>query len=922
MTTGKQPALFETESPQKQGPVECLGMTFENDDARRAHFTEKLREKLQDPAFRQIDGFPIGEDEDILALSDPPYYTACPNPFIEDFIKHYGKPFDPNEPYHREPFAADVKEGRHEPVYLAHTYHAKVPYRAVMRYIIKYTEPGDVVCDHFAGTGMAGVACQMASNPPRDLRMKLLSEIPNAQFGERIPIISDLAPIAGLIASNYNLPISASKFEQEAERILSEAYEEIGDLYVTKDDYGQDGEVKYFVWSDVFRCPNCGTELSYGDAAYDFAQKRFRDDFVCTGCNADLTKTSIDRVQETVFDPLVGGTIRRVKQSLFLTSFVNKNGKRIHRPSNNYDNQLVKRIDNLELPYELPSQQIPYMHMTHERNNLPALGVTHIHHFFTRRNLIAIGVIFRLINSRPQPIKRALTFWLTSCLPKLSRLMNYNSDGIGRVTKGIFYFSSLSQEASPFHLLGRSIKDIKKCFDELSNISGKSIVAVGSASQVMIPSESIDYVFTDPPFGENIYYADLNYLWESWLGVYTNRTDEAIVSKTDSKDLIFYTNAMAKAFSEYYRILKPGRWITVEFHNSKNAVWMAIQEAMGRAGFVIADVRTLDKKLGTFKQITVASTVRQDLVISAYRPNGGLEERFKLEAGSEDGVWDFVRTHLRQLPVFVQSVDGRSEIIAERMNHLLFDRMVAFHVQRGITVPLSAAEFYAGLEQRFPKRDEMYFLPDQVAEYDQKRMTVKEVLQLQFFVTDESSAIQWLKQQLTKKPQTFQELQPQFMREVKAWEKYEKSLELTEMLEQNYLAYEGQGPIPEQIWSWLQKSSTTREEMEGQTRETADGALRNKAKDRWYVPDPTKAGDLEKLREKALLKEFEEYRESKQKRLKVFRLEAVRAGFKKAWQEQQYRTIIEVAEKIPDNVLQEDPKLLMWYDQAVTRLEM
>jgi hypothetical protein len=110
--------------------------------------------------------------------------------------------------------------------------------------------------------------------------------------------------------------------------------------------------------------------------------------------------------------------------------------------------------------------------------------------------------------------------------------------------------------------------------------------------------------------------------------------------------------------------------------------------------------------------------------------------------------------------------------------------------------------------------------------------------------------------------------------------------------------------------------------MQGQTRETANAALRHKAKDRWYVPDPSKAGDLEKLREKALLKEFQEYRESKQKRLKIFRLEAVRAGFKKAWQERDYPTIIQVAEKIPENVLQEDPKLLMWYDQAITRSEM
>ena len=72
-------------------------------------------------------------------------------------------------------------------------------------------------------------------------------------------------------------------------------------------------------------------------------------------------------------------------------------------------------------------------------------------------------------------------------------------------------------------------------------------------------------------------------------------------------------------------------------------------------------------------------------------------------------------------------------------------------------------------------------------------------------------------------------------------------------------------------------------------------------------------------RKRALLREFEEYRKSKQKRLKVFRLEAVRAGFKKAWQERDYATIIAVARKIPENVLQEDPKLLMWYDQALTR---
>jgi hypothetical protein len=450
-------------------------------------------------------------------------------------------------------------------------------------------------------------------------------------------------------------------------------------------------------------------------------------------------------------------------------------------------------------------------------------------------------------------------------------------------------------------------------------------VAISTASslRIPIPDKSIDYIYTDPPFGDAIPYGDLNLLIEAWHNLFSNLVNEVLLDKKRQKLISVYSDLMRRAFAEYYRVLKPGRWMTVVFHNSKNLVWTAIQEAIGGAGFVVADVRTLDREQGSFKQVTAAGAVKQDLVISAYKPNGGLEERFKLEAGTEEGAWDFIRTHLKQLPVFVIKTEAASrleagtttmEIIAERQNYLLFDRMVAFHVQRGVTVPLSAAEFYAGLAQRFPERDGMYFLPEQVAEYDKKRMTVREVLQLQLFVTDESSAIQWLKQQLVKKPQTFQEIHPQFLREIGGWQKYEKPLELSELLEQNFLRYDGKDEVPNQIHSYL---STNFKELRNLPKD--DESLRAKGKDRWYVPDPNKAGDLEKLRERSLLKEFEDYRTSNQRRLKVFRLEAVRAGFKKAWQERNYATIITVARKVPENVLQEDPKLLMWYDQALTR---
>jgi hypothetical protein len=152
---------------QSNQSVECLGMTFSNDGERRKYFLAKLRKHLKDPEFRKIEGFPIGSDEDILALSDPPYYTACPNPFIEDFIQCYGKPYDPKtDNYRREPFAADVSEGKNDPIYNAHSYHTKVPHKAIMRYILHYTEPGDIVCDGFSGTGMTGVAAALCGSEP------------------------------------------------------------------------------------------------------------------------------------------------------------------------------------------------------------------------------------------------------------------------------------------------------------------------------------------------------------------------------------------------------------------------------------------------------------------------------------------------------------------------------------------------------------------------------------------------------------------------------------------------------------------------------------------------------------------------------------------------------------------------------------
>jgi hypothetical protein len=673
-------------------------------------------------------------------------------------------------------------------------------------------------------------------------------------------------------------------------------------------------KINYTIWSDVFICPECSGEIVFWDAAVDQKNGLVRSEFSCPNCNTILTKRLLDRAFITFHDFALGIPVRQAKQVPVLYNYT-YSGRAFTKALGAFDHKILEKIDSFNSDDWFSSARMPEGDESRRNDNA---GITHTHHFYTKRNRLILAKFFAKCSS-------SICKWLvTGTMQRASKQHQIAISRIGRPKageggataghrRGTLYIPSNQVEFNPFSLISERLSMALKTANRPWANYNKLAVETASVTQTCIGDNEIDYIFTDPPFGGNIMYSELNFIWESALRIRTNSEQEAITNKTQHKALLDYQDLMFQCFAEYFRVLRPGRWMTVEFHNSQNSVWSSIQESLQKAGFVIADVRVLDKKIKTHTQRTAGGSVNKDLAITAYKPNGGLEERFRLEAGTEEGVWDFIRTHLKQLPVFV-SKDSQAEVVVERQNYLLFDRMMAFHVQRGVTAHLSAAEFYAGLIQRFSERDGMYFLPEQVAEYDKKRMTVREVLQLQLFVTDESSAIQWLKQQLIKKPQTFQELHPQFLKEIGGWQKHEKPLELSELLEQNFLRYDGKGEVPNQIHSYL---STHYKELRNLPKD--DESLRAKGKDRWYVPDPNKAGDLEKLRERSLLKEFEDYRTSSQKRLKVFRLEAVRAGFKKAWQERDYATIITVARKVPDKILQEDPNLLMWYDQALTR---
>jgi len=919
--------LFSSTTQKDSGPVECLGQTFPGEQARREHYIKLLAEKLKDPAFRKIEGFPQGTDEAILAMSDPPYYTACPNPFLEDFVRHYGKPYDPSVKYSREPQTIDVSVGKTDPLYKAHSYHTKVPHLAIVPSILHYTEPGDIVLDGFCGSGMTGVAAQWCGSAPAAYRHELETEWKNQgkaapKWGARRIILNDLSPAATFMAANYNMPFDIEAFSTAGQKLLKEVASEIGWMYETLHTDGKTkGQIAYTVWSEVLSCSSCTGVIVFTEASRNDETQGVEDLLTCPHCGSKAKKEQMDLTFESFLDPATNSAEKRPKR--VPVSIVYKIGKaKFSKKPDDEDRRTLAKISDLPLPADLPLNRLPDCQMTRV-GRMRTTNTSAIHFMFLPRPAQAMALLWRKAKLHPDPRTRSmLLFFVEQALWTASLLNRYRPTGFSQVNQfltGVFYIASQHAEPSPWYILDGKLDRLGKTFRTFQTTPGQAAISTGSVSSLPISNSTVDYIFTDPPFGENIYYADLNILVESWHRVVTDAKPEAIVDRVRQKGVSEYQHLMQKCFAEYFRVLKPGRWMTVVFSNSRAAVWNAIQVALQQVGFVVAEVTALDKVQGSFQQVTSTNAVKQDLVISAYKPNGGLEDRFIRTGATAESAWDFVQTHLKQLPAVKVSGGDFQELlhIVERDPRRIYDRMASWFIRHGAMVPMSTPEFLAEMHQRFVERDGMFFLSDQAVEYDKKRQQIPQIREMELFVSDERSAIDWLASFLKKRPSTYSEIHPEYIPVVGAAKKKGEVIpELGQLLDDNFIQYDGNGVVPSQIHSLL---STNFKDLRGLEKD--DPRLMAKAKDRWYVPDPNKAQDLGKKREKALLKEFETYKAFTGRKIKESRLEVLRTGFRAAWASKDYTTIISVANKLPEETLQEDEKLLTLYDLALTRTE-
>lgn len=880
---------YDDEQVKDEGPVTCLGITFENDNKRREFFREELRKKL--PELRLIEGFPIGEDDDIIALSDPPYYTACPNPWINEFIKEWeeekvklqaeGKRNADFEV--KEPYAADVSEGKGNSVYMAHTYHTKVPHPAVMRYILHYTQPGDIILDGFAGTGMTAVATSVCGKQHPEERIAIEKEWetlfntkPN--WGIRHSICNDLSPYASLISYNYTNPADCKAIKREISRIYSELVNEFGWMYETRVN-GKEAKINYVVWSNIFLCQSCGNEINYWTSALDRNNTVIKDNFECPVCKAMNSKDS-NLAYETLYDARLGESVSQPKCVPVLIVCTTGENKRYEIEPSEFDYAVLSKIDDIKDTFFFPTDRMPE---GGESRRNDRISITNVHQFFTKRNLLVLSALRdKIVQS---PLSAKLMFFFTSMINRSTKMnrfstRNYFHGGGGWCLTGLsgtLYMPSLPMEVSVLEQLEGKLG----LFDRIAQALPEDHInssMIGSATKLPIQSGSIDYIFVDPPFGANLMYSELNFIPEAWLKVKTESTKEAIVNSSIHKDLFDYQRLMNESLTEFYRILKPGKWLTMEFSNTSAAVWNSIQNALQGVGFVVANVAALDKKQGSFKAVNSPTAVKQDLIITCFKPTEELTAKFKTSTDTSKNVWDFVEELLEHLPVHLKR-DNSTTAVIERSPKILFDRLIAYYVQAGYHVPLDAAEFQKGLKDRFVERDGMYFTAEQAIEYEEKKKDTTSFTSIFILVGSEAEGIEWLKRKLEDGPKTYSEILPDWMQDLVKPKKGDTLPELMQILDENFLKDEN---------------------------------------GYWHIPDINDQAQLDAVRNKRLLKEFEVYVEAK--KVKNARLEALRAGFKECYKNHDFATIVSVGNKLPEELLTTDEVLLRFYDIASSRV--
>lgn len=598
-------------------------------------------------------------------------------------------------------YAQPLPATRQGALFNAHAYATKIAPESIALMIASHTKPGETVFDGFGGSCTTALASLLCSRPtPGMVATARRLGLP-VKWGPRHAIVYELSGLGSFLGQTLCARPDPEAFRRAAQSILQACLAEYGWLYEATDDRGMQGELRYTIWTECIRCSRCRAETSFWDSCVKLDPAHIGDQFHCRECGHAEQLSGQPRETATQWDDVLGLellTRKRVPARVY-----GRTGRRTwSRDPVAADRDLIDRIAGTPLSTAFPVTPL----MDRGGENWGDLyragyheGITHVHHFYTRRNLIALAAVNQRIADSPPDLRAILSLWLSSYNVSHSTLMSRVVAKRGQrdlVTTsnqpGVLYVSGLPVEKNVFDGLLRKISTIVQALECLRDTEGSVRVVQGSCTRTDLPDASVDYVFTDPPFGGNIPYSEANFLSEAWLSRRTDCRDEAIVSPAQRKGIAQYEDLLSSAFRELGRIMKPKARATVVFHSTQSAVWNALIGAFAAGGLSVETSNVLDKTQGSFKQVTAPNAAKGDalmLLTKAPPPK-------RKPTGN-------VRSVIRGLVVQALREQDEQELSSQR----LYSRFVTRYIERQTEPPLCAAEFYRELEHHFVRDGEL-----------------------------------------------------------------------------------------------------------------------------------------------------------------------------------------------------------------------
>ena len=459
---------------------------------------------------------------------------------------------------------------RTDPIYNCHAYLTKVPIGAIRPFIESFTRPGEVVVDFFAGSGMTGLAALTLNRRAR---------------------LSDISVLGKHIATGYLTDAPARDVRAAADQVMARAREALGPLYMTRrNSDGATVEMIRTIWSFTYLCPSCGNEMVFHEAL----TARGGVPQQCPSCGGSFTRRSWPRGQDVPVEVVVQG----------------ENGRQASQGVGETDRRKMLAASVDGRLGKVPSLPITEDREMFSRSGLGRSGMTETGKFFSPRNAIALLELWRSIDEvEDGEIRQQLRFAFTAILPRSSMRYQWSAKRPLNAQNQTYYIAPVYFEWNVFDLYARKVNAVIRANDVLysdsemlstENLRDVSYEIASAEKLAHLDDSSVDYVFTDPPFGSNIFYSDMSLFHEAWLGETTDNSREAVVHTTGKRKNGSgerYEGLLRSAFCEAFRVLKPGRHMSVVFGNSSGRIWGLVQRALRDAGFRASPVHVaiLDK---------------------------------------------------------------------------------------------------------------------------------------------------------------------------------------------------------------------------------------------------------------------------------------------------------------------------------------